>query len=127
MEGGGLGQSPPWTFLLYIFLTMKMTFNLNEFWHGVRQYQGEFVKKNSSQQNRRQCHGDVINITQNDGMFRILKNWPIFLTMKMTFNLNKFLHGVRQYQGQFLKKFMTIQSKSTSQYCHLILTLTVEQ
>ena len=35
--GGGRGdwQPPPWTFLP-IFLTMKMTFNLNKFWHEVR-------------------------------------------------------------------------------------------
>ena len=38
------------------------------------------------------------NISQHDGMIRILKilkSWPIFLTMKMTFNLDKFWHEVR--------------------------------
>ena len=31
-EGAGGWQPPPWTFLLPIFLTMKMTLNLNKFW-----------------------------------------------------------------------------------------------
>ena len=44
--GGGNHHPPPWTFLS-IFLTMKMTFNLTKFWCGLRQYKGQFVKKNS--------------------------------------------------------------------------------
>ena len=33
----------PHGLFLPIFLTMKMTFNLNKFWYAVRQYKGEFV------------------------------------------------------------------------------------
>ena len=38
------------------------------------------------------------SISQNDGIIRILKilkSWPIFLTMKMRYNLNKFCREVR--------------------------------
>ena len=58
------------------------------------------------------------NINQNDGMIKILKilkSLPIFLTMKMTFSLNKCSQGVRLYKGEFVKKIMTNQSKTISQ------------
>ena len=47
------------------------------------------------------------NISPNNGKIRILKilkSSPIFLIMKMTFNLNKVWHGVRKYQSEFVKK-----------------------
>ena len=46
-------------------------------------------------------------LEKNDGTIRILKifkSWPIFLTMKTTFNLNKSWHEVRYYQDKFAKK-----------------------
>ena len=45
----------------------------------------------------------------NDKDFEDFEKLTCFLTMKMTFNLNKFWHEVRQYQGSLRKKFMTIQ------------------
>ena len=46
----------------------------------------------------------------NNGLFL-----PIFLIMKMTFDLNRFWYGVKQYQGKFVKKVMTIQLKTITQ------------
>ena len=69
------------------------------------------------------------NINQNDGMIKILKilkSLPIFLTMKMTFSLNKCSQGVRLYKGEFVTKIMTSQSKTISQCCHQILAETLD-
>ena len=41
--GGGVATTP--MDFLPIFLTMKMPFNLDKFWYGVRLYQGELVGK----------------------------------------------------------------------------------
>ena len=53
-----------------------MTFNLNKFWHGVRQYQGEFVKY------RDNTIKDDITVTSsnfirnvNDGTIKILTHF----------------------------------------------------
>ena len=68
--GGGGGVATHGLFLP-IFLTMKMIFNPYQFCHGVRQYQGESVKK---------IHDNIIkdnvtvrssNFSQNDRMIRI--------------------------------------------------------
>ena len=40
---------------------------------------------------------------------------PIFLTMKMKLDLDKFWYKVRQYKGDLQRKFMTIKSETTSQ------------
>ena len=47
---------------------MKMTFNLNKFWYGVREYKGRFAKK-SWQYNKRQRHSD-----EKMRILKILKN-----------------------------------------------------
>ena len=98
LRGGGLVQPPQIDFFLPIFLTMKMTFNLNTFWCRVRQYKVVFVKRVHDNTTKDKVTVTSWNICRNDGMIRILKILkcrPIFLTMKMRFNLNKFRHGVR--------------------------------
>ena len=100
MQGGGRAATtppPPHGPLLPIFLKMKMTFNLDKLWYGVRYCKGEFEKihDNTTKDN---VTVTSLNISQNGGMIKILKilkSLPIFLTMKMTFNLNKFWHGIR--------------------------------
>ena len=56
------------------------------------------------------------NINQNDGMIKILKilkSSNIFLTMKMTFSLNKCWQRVRLYIGEFVKKNKSIKDNFT--------------
>ena len=94
---------------------MKMTFNLNEFWYGVRQYKGEFDKKyDNTIKNNVPVRSS--NISQNDEtikILKILKSWPIFLALKMTFNLNKFWHEVglwKKYHDDLVKDNVTVTS-----------------
>ena len=58
---------------LPIFLTMKMTFNLNKFWYGVRWYKGEFEKKIRDNTTKDSVTVMSSNISQNNGTIRILK------------------------------------------------------
>ena len=78
---------------------MKMTFNLNKFCYGVRQYKDEFEKRIHDNTTIDSVTVTSSNTGQNDEttirIFKILKRCPIFLTMKMTLNLNTFWHGVR--------------------------------
>ena len=41
------GGNHPHGLFLPIFLTMKMTFNFDKLWYGVRRYKGKFVEINS--------------------------------------------------------------------------------
>ena len=77
-KGRVLGGSnhPPLTFLP-IFPTMKMTFNLNKFWYGVRLYGCEFVKRNHDNTIKDNVIVRSSNLSQNDGTIRILNHfWP---------------------------------------------------
>ena len=66
--GGGGGQlSFP------IFLIIKMTFNLNKFWYGVRWYKGKFVKKVQDNTTKDNFTVTSLNISENDGTIKILK------------------------------------------------------
>ena len=54
-------------------ITMKMTFNLNEFWYEIRQYKGEFVNKIHDNITKDNVTVTSSNISQNDETIRILK------------------------------------------------------
>ena len=69
-EGAGpLSKSSP------IFLTMKMTFSLNKFWYGVRQYQDEFVKRIHDNTVKDSVTVRSSNFSRKDGTIRILTHF----------------------------------------------------
>ena len=71
-----------------------MTFNLINFWYGLRWSKGKFVKKSQEHTAKDNVTITLSNISQNDGTIKvskILKSLHIFLTMNMTFNLKRFL------------------------------------
>ena len=51
---------------------MKMTFNLNKFWHEVRYSQGKFAKKISDNTIKDNVTVTSSNLNQNNGIIRIL-------------------------------------------------------
>ena len=56
---------------------MTMTFNLNKFWHGVRQYECKFVKTSHDNTSKDNVAVTSSILSQNDGTIRILTNfWP---------------------------------------------------
>ena len=52
-----------------------MTFNLNKFWHEVRQYQGKFLRKLRDNTIKDNLTVTSSNFSQNDGTIRILTHF----------------------------------------------------
>ena len=74
---------PPLSKSLPIFLTMKMTSNLDKFWYEVKQYQGKFVKKIRDNTIKDNVTVTSSNFSLNDGTIRILTH---FLAKKIIVN-----------------------------------------
>ena len=72
---GGAPPPPPMSKSLPIFLTMKIRFNLNKFWHEIRYYQGEFVKKISDNTIKDNVTVTSSNFSRNNGTIRILTHF----------------------------------------------------
>ena len=76
-EGGGGGGNQPNGLYLPSFLTMKMTFNINKFWFGVRWYQGEFAKEYHDSTIKDNGTVTSSNLNENYGTIRILTHFLV--------------------------------------------------
>ena len=70
---------------------MKMTFNRNKFWHEVRWYQGEFVKKIHDNTIKDNVTVMSSNYSQNNGMIRILTHLLAKNDSKLTIENKKMI------------------------------------